>query len=89
MARKPPEVELDTHHASGTAEISISLRLNADEREGLIERLLKQKTVLHDRRQTVEALQLVGNAGQPQSETSKKQAVLTLDELSSEVPVLE
>lgn len=58
MVSEPPEISLNTHHPTGTARITITVRLNEKDREGLIDRIMSQKTRLHSREQVVRALRL-------------------------------
>mgnify|MGYP000465868988 CR=1 FL=1 len=72
MVSESPEVSLNTHHPTGTARVTISIRLDQGEREGLINRIMSQKTLLHSRDQIVRALQLTGNEDCGAKESIKK-----------------
>ena len=61
MVSESPEVSLNTHHPTGTARVTISVRLDQEEREGLISRIMSQQTLLHSRDQVVSALRLSGD----------------------------
>ena len=63
MVCEAPEVSLNTHHPTGTTKITITVRLDEEEREGLIDRIMSQKTRLHSREQVVRALRLSGDEG--------------------------
>lgn len=59
MVDKSTRLKVNTHHPTGTAEVSISVWLDEDEREGLLNRVFSRQTLLHDRERVLEALQLV------------------------------
>ena len=61
MVSESLEVSLNTHHPTGTARVTISIRLAEEEREDLINRIMSQQTLLHSRDQVVRALQLAGD----------------------------
>lgn len=64
MVDRSPKVTVNTHHPTGAAEVSISVWLDEDEREGLMNRVFSQQTLLHDRERVIEALQVVDDDGQ-------------------------
>lgn len=72
MVSESPEVSLNTHHPTGTARVTISIRLDEEEREGLINRIMSQKTLLHSRDQVVRALQLAGDQECVEKESVEK-----------------
>lgn len=72
MVSESPEVSLNTHHPTGTAKLTITVQLDEEEREGIIDRIMSQKTRLHSREQVVRALRLNGDEKYDLTEPDEK-----------------